>query len=116
MNLDRPRTEPCHDIEVAILGPTEVRGVASGFSRASALELVAYLAMHPGGASNDAWARVGECSHLASRFDPKAVSMSGRMQLSDARLSHANCGGRAVLFEHSVTLSLRVAVSVRTVL
>src|SRR5579871_2265150 len=44
------------EIEVAVLGPTLVRGSATPFSRTSALELVAYLAMHPGGAANDAWA------------------------------------------------------------
>lgn len=49
--------EPCPGaIEVAVLGPTEVRGTTSPFSRVAALELVAYLAMHPGGCSNDAWA------------------------------------------------------------
>lgn len=41
---------------MAVLGPTEVRGITSRFSRSSALDLVAYLAMHPSGASNDAWA------------------------------------------------------------
>jgi DNA-binding SARP family transcriptional activator len=44
------------EIEVAVLGPTEVRGIARGFSRASALELVVYLALHPAGVANDAWA------------------------------------------------------------
>ena len=50
------RTDEPAEIEVAVLGPTEVRGIALGFSRASALELVVYLALHPQGASNDAWA------------------------------------------------------------
>jgi DNA-binding SARP family transcriptional activator len=44
------------EIEVAVLGPTHLRGSAATFSRTSALELVAYLAMHPGGVANDAWA------------------------------------------------------------
>jgi len=46
----------CAEIEVAVLGPTEVRGIARGFSRASALELVVYLALHPAGVANDTWA------------------------------------------------------------
>jgi DNA-binding SARP family transcriptional activator len=49
-------TEARHEVEVAILGPVEVRGITVGFSRASALELVVYLAMRPAGVPNDAWA------------------------------------------------------------
>jgi len=48
--------ETRHEIEIAILGPTEIRGGGADFSRSSALELVVYLALHPQGADNDAWA------------------------------------------------------------
>ncbi len=41
---------------VAVLGPVEVRGAARAFTRAWARELVVYLAMHPNGARNEAWA------------------------------------------------------------
>ncbi|HLH28052.1 MAG TPA: bacterial transcriptional activator domain-containing protein, partial [Acidimicrobiales bacterium] len=44
------------EIEVCVLGPVEVRGAARAFTRAWALELVVYLAMHPNGASNEVWA------------------------------------------------------------
>jgi len=44
------------EVEVAVLGPVEIRGAARGFTRAWAAELVVYLAMHPGGAANEAWA------------------------------------------------------------
>jgi len=44
------------EVEVAVLGPVEIRGAARGFTRAWATELVIYLAMHPGGASNETWA------------------------------------------------------------
>ena len=44
------------EVEVAVLGPVEIRGAARKFTRAWAMELVIYLAMHPDGASNDAWA------------------------------------------------------------
>ncbi len=44
------------EVEVAVLGPVEIRGAAREFTRAWARELVVYLAMHPQGASNDAWA------------------------------------------------------------
>ncbi len=44
-------------MEVAVLGPIEIRGAQrSTFTRAWAEELVVYLAMHPNGASNEAWA------------------------------------------------------------
>ncbi len=44
------------EIVVAVLGPVEIRGAARPFARAWAEELVVYLAMHPNGASNEAWA------------------------------------------------------------
>jgi DNA-binding SARP family transcriptional activator len=50
-----PVAETRHEVEIAILGPVEVRGITVGFARASALELVVYLAMRPAGARNDAW-------------------------------------------------------------
>jgi DNA-binding SARP family transcriptional activator len=43
------------EIEVAVLGPVEVRGAAK-FARAPAFELVVYLALHPSGVLNDTWA------------------------------------------------------------
>lgn len=46
----------CHEVEIAILGPAEIRGASAGFSRSSALELVVYLALHPAGVGNDGWA------------------------------------------------------------
>jgi DNA-binding SARP family transcriptional activator len=50
-------TEPASSlVEVAILGPVELRGAARPFRRAWSLELVAYLAVHPDGASSDRWA------------------------------------------------------------
>jgi len=45
-----------HQVEVAVLGPVEIRGAAREFTRAWASELVVYLALHPNGASNEAWA------------------------------------------------------------
>jgi DNA-binding SARP family transcriptional activator len=43
------------EIVVAVLGPIEIRGAMRPFTRAWAEELVVYLAMHPKGASNEAW-------------------------------------------------------------
>ncbi len=44
------------DVEVSVLGPVVVHGAEHEFTRAWAKELVVYLAMHPNGVSNDAWA------------------------------------------------------------
>jgi len=44
-----------HEVEVAVLGRVEIRGAARPFTRAWAVELIAYLAMHPGGADNEIW-------------------------------------------------------------
>jgi DNA-binding SARP family transcriptional activator len=43
-------------VRVCVLGPVEIRGAARPFTRAWSKELVVYLAMHPHGVSNDAWA------------------------------------------------------------
>jgi len=57
--VDRAPVDPTAkgiDVEVSVLGPVGVRGAEHEFTRAWAKELVVYLAMHPNGASNDAWA------------------------------------------------------------
>ena len=45
-----------HEVEVRVLGPVDVEGAAKPFSRAWCLDLVVYLALHPGGATTDQWA------------------------------------------------------------
>ncbi|MGD0880630.1 MAG: BTAD domain-containing putative transcriptional regulator [Acidimicrobiales bacterium] len=50
------RTDRVPEVEVAVLGPIEIRGASREFTRAWARELVVYLAMHPNGASNEVWA------------------------------------------------------------
>jgi DNA-binding SARP family transcriptional activator len=44
------------EVVVRVLGAVEVLGAAREFTRAWAKELVVYLAMHPNGAANEAWA------------------------------------------------------------
>jgi DNA-binding SARP family transcriptional activator len=43
-------------VTVRVLGPVEISGAARQFTRAWAVELVVYLAVHPGGVSNEQWA------------------------------------------------------------
>lgn len=55
--MEAPATDNSSDlVEVALLGPVEVRGAARPFRRAWSLELVAYLAVHREGVSSDQWA------------------------------------------------------------
>jgi hypothetical protein len=51
-----PLRDERFEVEVAVLGPIEIRGAAREFTRAWAKELVVYLAMHPKGVSNETWA------------------------------------------------------------
>jgi DNA-binding SARP family transcriptional activator len=44
------------EVEVAVLGPVEIRGAVRDFCRTSAKELVVYLAFHRQGVRNDVWA------------------------------------------------------------
>ena len=44
------------EIEVRVLGPVEIVGASRPFTRAWAVELIVYLAMHRNGASSEQWA------------------------------------------------------------
>ena len=44
------------DVFVRVLGQVEITGAARNFTRAWAIELIVYLAVHPGGVSNEQWA------------------------------------------------------------
>jgi len=46
---------PTSEVEVAVLGPVEIRGAAHPFGRRAATALVVYLALHPRGATNEGW-------------------------------------------------------------
>lgn len=48
-----PYADPTYDIEVRVLGPVEIHGIPSPLQRRRAEELIAYLALHPKGASDD---------------------------------------------------------------
>lgn len=71
-----PPTLP--EVVVRVLGPVEVVGAARPFRRAWCLDLVAYLALHPGGARADAWVT----ALWPDRMPPDATRFS---TISDAR-------------------------------
>ena len=88
----RPVHEPARpdratgvEVEVAVLGPVEVRGAARGFTRAWAMELVVYLALHPGGASNEVWATALWPDRLMAPSSLHSTASVARRSLGTAR-------------------------------
>jgi DNA-binding SARP family transcriptional activator len=53
---DVEESDQSFEIEVRVLGPVEIVGAARPFTRAWAVELIVYLAMHRTGASSERWA------------------------------------------------------------
>ena len=73
------------EVEVAVLGPVEIRGAARGFTRAWAEELVVYLAMHPGGATNETWATALWPERLMAPSSLHSTASVARRSLGTAR-------------------------------
>ena len=73
------------EIYVAVLGPVEISGGARPFTRAWARELVIYLAMHPNGASNDAWATALWPDRLMASSSLHSTASVARRSLGQAR-------------------------------
>lgn len=79
LECDRP------EVEVWVLGPVEVRGNARQFTRAWAMELVVYLAMHPGGVSNETWATALWPDRLMAASSLHSTASVARRSLGQAR-------------------------------
>jgi DNA-binding SARP family transcriptional activator len=73
------------EVEVAVLGPVEIRGAARGFTRAWATELVVYLALHPGGAANETWATALWPERLMAPSSLHSTASVARRSLGTAR-------------------------------
>jgi DNA-binding SARP family transcriptional activator len=54
-------------VQVAVLGPVQVAGLAHPFRRSAARELVVYLALHPEGAGTSTWTEALWPTHLVSQ-------------------------------------------------
>jgi DNA-binding SARP family transcriptional activator len=78
-------TEGGRQVEVLVLGTIEVHGAAREFSRAWARELVVYLAMHPKGASNEAWATALWPDRLMAPSSLHSTASVARRSLGQAR-------------------------------
>ncbi len=72
------------EIEVAILGPVEIRGADRPFTRAWSKELVVYLAVHPDGASNDNWTTALWPNHLMAPSSLHSTVSVARRSLGQA--------------------------------
>jgi DNA-binding SARP family transcriptional activator len=88
------------EVEVAVLGPLEVRGLAHPFHRSAARELAVYLAFHRQGVRNDVWPE--------ALWPTRAVSTATvHSTVSDARRSLGKgADGREHLPRHGRTLHL----------
>ena len=73
------------EVEVSVLGQIEIRGAAREFTRAWAIELVVYLAMHPKGASNEAWATALWPDRLMAPSSLHSTASVARRSLGQAR-------------------------------
>jgi DNA-binding SARP family transcriptional activator len=72
------------EIEVAVLGPVEIRGADRPFTRAWSKELVVYLAVHPAGASNESWATALWPNHLMAPSSLHSTVSVARRSLGQA--------------------------------
>lgn len=99
-----PNGQP--EVEVSILGPIDIRGAEREFTRAWAKELVVYLALHPRGATNEAWAtalwpdRIMAPSSLHSTASVARRSL-GRARNGEDHLPHSH--GRLALADTVTT-------------
>jgi DNA-binding SARP family transcriptional activator len=94
------------EVEVAALGPVEIRGAIRPFGRAAAKELVVYLAFHREGARSDVWATALWTDRSIAPSTLHSTASVARRALGRAKngTDHLPRGGRR----------LRLADTVRT--
>jgi DNA-binding SARP family transcriptional activator len=73
------------EVEVLVLGQIGIRGAAREFTRAWAKELVVFLAMHPHGASTEAWATALWPDRLMAPSSLHSTASVARRSLGQAR-------------------------------
>jgi DNA-binding SARP family transcriptional activator len=97
------RSDP--EVEVAALGPVEIRGAVRPFCRGAAKELVVYLAFHRQGARNDVWAAALWTDRCIAQSTLHSTASVARRALGQSKngADHLPRGGR-----------LRLADTVRT--
>ena len=98
-------------VEVAVLGPALVRGGASPFHRAAALELVVYLSFHRGGVRHAEWAQAIWPDRPVTLATVHSTASDARRALGAAAdgVAHLPRGGRLRLGETVTTDVARFA-------
>jgi DNA-binding SARP family transcriptional activator len=92
------------EVEVAVLGPIEIRGAAETFCRSAARELVVYLAFHRNGSGNDEWAEALWPHQSLSRATRHSTASDARRSLGQATngTEHLPRAGRRLRLGDSV--------------
>jgi DNA-binding SARP family transcriptional activator len=104
--IDQHLAVPDGQVEVAVLGPVEIRGAEQPFARAWSEELVVYLAMHPHGVPTEMWATA-----LWPDRRPAESSLHSTASVARRALGRAPDGGDHLPRSHG---RLQLAASVTT--
>lgn len=104
-----PQDRPGPEVEVRVLGPVEVCGAARAFERAWTLDLVVYLALHPRGASSEAWATALWPDRLMAPPTLHSTVSAARRSLGRSRQGwdHLPCRHGALQLAPTVTTDWR---------
>jgi len=96
--------EPPPEIDVAVLGPVEIRGAAQPFHRSAARELVVYLAFHREGVRTDVWAAALWTDRCIAPSTLHSTSSVARRSLgrSESGVDHLPRRGRLLRLENTV--------------
>jgi DNA-binding SARP family transcriptional activator len=92
------------EIDVAVLGPVEIRGAAQPFHRSAARELVVYLAFHRQGVRSDVWAAALWTDRSVAQSTLHSTSSVARRSLgrSESGVDHLPRRGRLLRLEATV--------------
>jgi len=96
--------EPPPEIDIAVLGPVEIRGAAQPFGRSAARELVVYLAFHRQGVRTDVWATALWTDRCIAQSTLHSTSSVARRSLgrSESGADHLPRRGRVLLLADTV--------------
>jgi DNA-binding SARP family transcriptional activator len=96
--------EPPREIDIAVLGPVEIRGASQPFRRSAARELVVYLAFHRQGVRTDVWATALWTDRCIAQSTLHSTSSVARRSLgrSEGGVDHLPRRGRLLRLADTV--------------
>jgi DNA-binding SARP family transcriptional activator len=96
--------EPQPEIDVAVLGPVEIRGAVQPFQRSAARDLVVYLAFHRQGVRTDVWATALWTDRCIAQSTLHSTSSAARRSLgrSGSGADHLPRRGRILCLADTV--------------